>query len=356
MMEAPGAPMVRREFETPPLADGEVMVRVAGCGVCHTDLGFLYGGVRTNHPLPLALGHEISGVVVQAAPGLERLLGLAVLVPAVIPCQQCALCRAGKGLLCRAQKCPGNDMHGGFADHIIVAGWPLAVVEGYSGDPLAPLGKAGLALPELSVVADAVTTPYQAVVQSGLAAGDFAVFIGVGGVGGFGAQIAHALGAVVVAADIRDERLEALRAAGIPHTLNIKGMDGREVRDRLRAIAKAGGLSPYEWKIFETSGTSAGQDAAFKCLTYGATLSVVGFTMDTVSVRLSNLMAFHARALGNWGCDPRHYPDALRLVLEGRVQVRPFIRTRPMSEINQVFDAVHHGAFAQRPVLVPDFA
>jgi 6-hydroxycyclohex-1-ene-1-carbonyl-CoA dehydrogenase len=356
VMEAVGAPLAARDTDTPALAEGEVLVRVAGCGVCHTDLGFLYDGVRTNHALPLTLGHEISGVVVQAAPGLEHLVGGAVVVPAVIPCNRCTLCRAGKGLLCREQKNLGNDIHGGFADHVAVPGWPLAVVDGFTGDAGAPLGEAGLTLAELSVVADAVTTPYQAVLQSGLAPGDLAVFIGVGGVGGFGAQIAHALGAVVAAADIRDERLESLRAAGIRHTLNVKGLDGREVRDRLRAIAKAEGLSPHEWKIFETSGTAAGQDLAFKCLTYGASLSVVGFTMEPVTLRLSNLMAFHARALGNWGCHPRHYPEALRMVLDGQVQVRPFVKTFPLPDINAVFDAAHRGLITRRPILVPDSA
>src|SRR5690242_13803666 len=62
-MTAPQAPMVRANFQAAPQA-GEVAVAIAGCGVCHTDLGYLYDGVRTNQPLPLALGHEISGRVV----------------------------------------------------------------------------------------------------------------------------------------------------------------------------------------------------------------------------------------------------------------------------------------------------
>ena len=67
MMTAPQAPMVATRFQAAPAA-GEVVVEVAGCGVCHTDLGYYYDGVRTNQPLPLALGHEISGRVVAAAP------------------------------------------------------------------------------------------------------------------------------------------------------------------------------------------------------------------------------------------------------------------------------------------------
>ncbi len=75
--------------------------------------------------------------------------------------------------------------------------------------------------------------------------------------------------------------------------------------------------------------------------------------MDKVEVRLSNLMAFHARALGNWGCPPELYPAALDLVLDGRVKVAPFIERRPLSSINDVFHAVHAGEFKRRPVLVP---
>lgn len=355
VMTAPGESMEPRMVERPSLGEGDVLVRVAGCGVCHTDLGYLFDGVRTNHDLPLALGHEISGVVADAAPDMAHLLGKAVVVPAVLPCNRCELCRAGKGLLCRKQVMPGNDLQGGFADYVAVPGWALAPVEPFTGDVEAGLGAAGVPLAELSVIADAVTTPYQAIVQSGLQAGELAVFIGVGGVGGFGAQIAHALGATVVAVDVREERLAALQACGIRHTLDSRGMDGRQVRDHLRALAKAEGLSPYEWKLFETSGTPAGQDIAFRCLTYGATLSVVGYTMEPVQVRLSNLMAFHARALGNWGCHPRHYPEVVRLVLDGKVQVKPFVKRYALSEINAVFQAVREHAINHRPVLVPDF-
>jgi 6-hydroxycyclohex-1-ene-1-carbonyl-CoA dehydrogenase len=94
--------------------------------------------------------------------------------------------------------------------------------------------------------------------------------------------------------------------------------------------------------------------SAYGLLVHGATLCVVGFTMDKVEVRLSNLMAFHARALGNWGCPPELYPDALELVMNGRVKVAPFVERHPLSQINQVFEAVHSGALKRRAVLVPE--
>ncbi len=88
-------------------------------------------------------------------------------------------------------------------------------------------------------------------------------------------------------------------------------------------------------------------------MVHGATLGVLGFTMDKVEIRLSNLMALHARALGNWGCPPELYPQALDLVFDGQVQVLPFVEQRPLDDINAVFEAVHAHVLTRRAILVP---
>ena len=75
--------------------------------------------------------------------------------------------------------------------------------------------------------------------------------------------------------------------------------------------------------------------------------------MDKVEIRLSNLMAFHARALGNWGCTPDLYADALDLVLDGKVQVLPFVEQHPLDDINAVFAAVRAHELKRRAILVP---
>ena len=90
------ARLAREETASP----GEVLVAVAGCGVCHTDLGFFSGSVPTRKQLPLTLGHEISGRVVAAGPGAESWLGRTVIVPAVVPCGECDLCRRGLAPIC----------------------------------------------------------------------------------------------------------------------------------------------------------------------------------------------------------------------------------------------------------------
>jgi 6-hydroxycyclohex-1-ene-1-carbonyl-CoA dehydrogenase len=347
MMTRPGQPIALAEFNPFPPGPGEVVVEIAGCGVCHTDLGYYYDGVRTKHDLPLTLGHEISGRVVETGPDALYWVDRAVIVPAVIPCGTCDVCRRGRSTICPNQKMPGNDIHGGFATHIVVPARGLCPVDE------ARLAASGLDLADLSVIADAVTTPYQAVIQAGVRAGDLVVVNGIGGVGGYAVQIAHALGGTVVAIDVNDDKLTAIARNGAALTLNARTLAAREIKTTIQAFAKDHGLRASEWIIFECSGTRAGQETAFSLINHGATLCVVGFTMDKVEVRLSNLMAYHARALGNWGCPPELYPAALDLVLSGRVKVAPFVERHPLDEINQVFEAVHHGELKRRAVLVP---
>jgi 6-hydroxycyclohex-1-ene-1-carbonyl-CoA dehydrogenase len=346
VMTAPGQPVESQDLPAVEPGDGEAVVRVAGCGVCHTDLSFLYQGVRTRHGPPLVLGHEISGVVTAVGGGVDAaLLQQPVVVPAVLPCGECDLCRAGRRSICRGQVMPGNDRHGGFATHVVVPARYLCPV------PDAVLRSHELW--ELSVVADAVSTPFTAIKRSGLAAGDLAVCIGVGGIGIYGVQIAAAVGARVIALDINDARLEQARAAGAAATLNIRDLELKEIRKRVRGLAEESGAGPYLWKIFETSGTKAGQETAWALLGFGATLAVVGYTPDKIEVCLSNLMAYDAVAQGNWGADPLDYPELLRWIGEGRLTVKPYVERHPLDDINQVFDDAHHGRLLKRAVLVP---
>jgi 6-hydroxycyclohex-1-ene-1-carbonyl-CoA dehydrogenase len=347
MMTRPGQPIAVADFNPFPPESDEVVVEIAGCGVCHTDLGYYYDGIRTKHDLPLTLGHEISGRVVEAGSEAFYWADRAVIVPAVIPCGTCDACRRGKSTICPNQKMPGNDIHGGFASHIVVPARGLCEIEE------ARLTASDLELSDLCVIADAVTTPYQAVTQAGVGSGDLVIVNGAGGIGGYAVQIAHALGGTVVAIDVSDDRLAAIARNGAALTLNAGALPAREIKSGIQAFAKERGLRTREWIIFECSGTRAGQETAFALINHGATLCVVGFTMDKVEVRLSNLMAFHARALGNWGCPPELYPAALDLVLSGRVKVAPFVERHPLDEINQVFEAVHHGELKRRAVLVP---
>ena len=153
--------------------------------------------------------------------------------------------------------------------------------------------------------------------------------------------------------DVVPEKLAAVAAHGAAATIDARTMDERAIKAAVKDFAHAGGIEGQRI-IMACSGTAPGQATAFGLLTHGATLCVVGFTMAKVELRLSNLMAFHARALGNWGCVPELYPAALDLVLDGKVDLRPFVEQHPLSTINEVFHAVHEGELRRRAILVPD--
>ncbi len=344
-MIQPRQPFQKVEKPLPSPGEGEVVVKVAGCGVCHTDISFWYQGVKTRHEPPLTLGHEISGTVVAGDPAW---VGKPVIIPAVLPCGECDFCRKGRSNICRHQLMPGNDFDGGFASHILVPARFLCPV------PEEVLQRHSLA--ELAVIADAVSTPYQVVEKSELEPGDFAIAIGVGGIGAYGAQIARLKGARVLAVDINEARLEMVKQAGIEATLNVADLDAKAVKARVREIAGELGAPKYGWKIFEMSGTRAGQELAFSLLTFGSTLSVVGFTMDKVEVRLSNLMAFDAKAIGTWGCRAELYPEILQLVAEGKILLKPFVQTFPLDAINRVFQETLEHKHLKRCILVPEEA
>ncbi len=343
-LESPRSPLVRRDMTLPAPRAGEAIVEVLACGLCHTDLGFADGSVPTKHALPLVLGHEVVGTVVAAGPGGEALAGTRVVVPAVLPCGTCAFCLAGRGNACPDQKMPGNDIDGGFATHMLVPAAPLVPLTGLPDS---------VDVRAISVVADAVTTAYQAVCRAGLQAGDAAFVVGAGGVGSFLVQIARAMGARVVAIDVQAGRLELAAAHGAEATVNAAGRAPQDVRKEIHGLARTWAIPSLRFRIFECSGSPEGQVLAFGLLARAATLLQVGYTPKPIEVRLSNLMAFDATVHGTWGCPPEAYPEVLALIARGEVVVAPFVEHAPMSQLNDLLDRMAHHQLTKRMVLDP---
>jgi 6-hydroxycyclohex-1-ene-1-carbonyl-CoA dehydrogenase len=336
-----------KEIPVPELKPGEVLVEVAGCGVCHTDLGYFYDGVPTVSKPPLTLGHEIAGTVVA---GDQAWMGKEVIIPAVMPCRQCLLCKTGRGNRCLNQKMPGNSLgiYGGFSSHIPVPSIDLCEVKNRGAFPLA----------HLSVVADAATTPYQAAKRADFQPGDNVIIIGItGGVGQYMGQMAKALGAKTVIGIARnEEKLQRALKYGADLVINSKDKDAGAVSKEFRGICKANGLPTFGWKIFEISGTKGGQEIGLALLGFIGKLIIVGFTMAKTEYALGRLMAFDAEIIGTWGCLPEYYPIVLDMVLSKKVDIGPFVETRPMSTIAETFAEVHKaGSPAKRIVLTPDF-
>ena len=339
--------LARVNLDVPEMKSGEVLVKITGCGICHTDLGYFYEGVPTVTKPPLTLGHEISGRVIAGDGGW---VGKEVIIPAVMPCNNCPICAAGRGNRCLAQKMPGNSMgiYGGFSSHIVVPSRDLCSVESRGDIPLE----------HLAVIADAVTSPYQAAMRAELKAGDLTIVIGTGGgLGSYMTQICSVLGAKeVIGIDIVPKKLERALKYGATHTINSMDKSARDVRDEFRSYCMEKGLPfNYGWKIFEWTGAGAGQEIALELLSFVCTLVIGGYGMQRNEYQLSRLMAFDADIKGTWGCLPKYYPEVLKMVLEKRIEIEPFLETRPMSQIQQAFEDAHEGGLERRIVLTPDF-
>jgi 6-hydroxycyclohex-1-ene-1-carbonyl-CoA dehydrogenase len=344
----PSQELIRKDIPLPDLKDDEVLIAIAGCGVCGTDLGYFYHGIPTVAKPPLILGHEMSGTVVA---GDSAWLGKEVIVPTIIPCRECEYCRAGQSNRCLRQKMPGNSHgpYGGFASHIPVPARDLCVVQ----------QRNGFDLEQLAVVADAVATPYQAALRGGVTAGDKVIVLGVtGALGMFMAQWARYLGAETIAGLGRNPvKLANSLHHGVDFTINITGKSPADVKKDFFTECRGRSIdSKCGWKIFEMTGSRAGQETALDLIGPAGTLVVVGYGPESVCWHISKLMVRDAEIRGTWGCPPGLYPFVLERVLAGDIRIAPLVETRPMSQITATFDEGRiNGNPGKRVVLVPDF-
>ena len=314
----------------------EIVVRVAGCGVCHTDLHYLDHGTPTFKTPPVILGHEVAGTVAAmgaAVTGLHE--GDRVLLPAVLSCGSCVMCRTGRENICENSRMLGNHIDGGYAELIAV---PARDVFALPSD---------VPLVEGAVIADAVTTPFHAVVRRGqVTPGDWVVVFGCGGVGLSLVQIAAAVGARVIAVDVRDSKLEAARRFGAAATFNSAATPklDREIRG-----VSGGGVAV----AFEAVGKPEPQQAALNCLRTGGRLVLVGYSPDTMALNAGRVMFRELDVIGSLGCRPVDYPRAIELVRQGKVKLMDLVTHRfPLERIAEALDVLRSGE-AIRVVVTP---
>lgn len=331
-----GRPLVVGEVPRPVPGPGDALVKVAACGFCHTDLHYLDHGVPTAKPPPLILGHEISGVVEELGPGdSARSVGDRVLVPSVLPCGTCDYCRSGRGNICPDLRMPGNHLDGGFAEFVRVPARDLV-----------PL-PADLDLARSAVIADALTTPYHAVVhRAHVRSGDWVVVVGCGGVGINVVQFAVAAGANVIAVDPRAESREAARRLGACET-----MDPTQHPDLAREVRKrsAGGADV----ALEVVGKPETVGLALSTLRRGGRLCVVGYSDSVAPIPLNRLMFFEYAIVGSLGCRPVDYPRVIEMVRSGKVSPDAVVTaTLPLERIGEAAEDLRNGK-GLRTLIVP---
>jgi 6-hydroxycyclohex-1-ene-1-carbonyl-CoA dehydrogenase len=322
-----GSRLTIEEMPLPDLREGDALLRVAACGLCHTDLHYLDHGVPTFRKPPIILGHEAAGVVDRLGPGVSGFApGDRVLAPSVWACGRCRYCRAGRENLCAELVMPGNHVHGGFAEFLAVPAKELVRLP-----PELPLERA-------CVIADAVSTPYHAVKQRGqVRAGDSVAVVGCGGVGLNVVQCASLAGATVIAVDVNDARLALAKRLGARHTINPTATE--RVDKEVRKLTD-GGVDV----AFEVVGNPKTIDLAFNLLRKGGRLVVIGFSHEAVPINAAKLMFYELELVGSLGCGGGLYPEIVALVASGRIDLEPIVSgTFPLERINEGFDRLRRG-------------
>jgi 6-hydroxycyclohex-1-ene-1-carbonyl-CoA dehydrogenase len=322
-----GQRLVIEDVPAPEPKAGEVVMRVAACGLCHTDLHYLDHGVATFQPPPIILGHEAAGTVARLGPGVGDFKeGDRVLAPSVWACGRCRYCRAGRENLCSDLVMPGNHRNGAFAELLAVPAKELVRLP-----PELPLERA-------CVIADAVSTPYHAVKQRGqVRVGDTVAVVGCGGVGLNVVQCAALAGATVVAVDLSDARLELAKRLGARHTINPTSIE--RVDKEVRKLTD-GGVDV----AFEVVGSPKTIDLAFSLIRKGGRLVVIGFSSDPAPINVAKLMFYELELVGSLGCGAGLYPEIVDLVASGRIALEPIVSgTFPLDRINEGFDRLRRG-------------
>ena len=309
---------------------GQALIKVAGCGLCHTDLHYVDHGVETFKKPPLILGHEIAGTVTALGPsanGKSRtVLGDRVLVPSVLSCGHCSFCRQGRENLCANLTMLGNNIDGGYAEYVVV---PAAELVPVPDD---------LPLEQACLVADALSTPYHAVKHRGkVRVGDTVAVVGCGGVGLNLVQCAVVSGARVIAIDLNDQRLITARALGAAEAINPATVE--RVDKAVRSLTN-GGVDV----AFEAIGNPKTIELAFGLLRRGGRLCVVGYSAEPVTLSAARLMYYELEVAGSLGCGAGEYPEIMALVRAGTLRLDPIVSgTLPLADINEGLDRLRRG-------------
>jgi 6-hydroxycyclohex-1-ene-1-carbonyl-CoA dehydrogenase len=331
-----GSGLTVEEWPMPAPGAGEILVDVAACGVCHTDLHYLDHGTPTFKPPPIILGHEVAGMVAGIGAGVETFaVGDRVLLPAVLTCGKCEACRTGRENVCEDGMMLGNHMDGGYAEYIV-----------------APAKDAfhlpeEIPLVEGAIIADALTTPYHAVVNRGrVRPGDAVVVVGAGGIGLNIIQMATVVGAHVVAVDVAEEKLAWASRLGAAETVHAPSVDRVDKAVR-QAIGGGADIA------FEAVGRAATQEQAMACLKTGGRLVLVGYSPEPMSLNAGRVMFRELEIVGSLGCRPVDYPRVIELARQGKLKVAELVTHRfHLDEIALAFDALRNGK-SIRSVVIP---
>ncbi len=361
MPYAESKPLRIATLDLAPPGRGEVLVKIAAAGLCHSDLSVINGD--RPRPMPMALGHEAAGVIAEVGEDVPDLaVGDHVIMVFMPSCGHCVPCAEGRPALCepgaaangagtllsgqRRLTCEGVTVNhhlgvSAFADYAVMSRRSVVKID------------RELPLAEAALFGCAVLTGVGAVVNTArLQPGQSAAVVGLGGVG-----LASVLGAIasgarqVVAVDLSDDKLALARELGASHTVNARDPDAAE---QVRA-ATGGGVE----FAFEMAGAARAMELAFKITKRGGTTVTAGLPPPTATLALPlvQLVAEERSVKGSYigTCVPaRDIPRYVALYRAGRLPVNRLMSgTLALEDINAGFDRLHEGKAVRQVIVFP---
>lgn len=340
-------PLEEINVDLPPLKEGEALVRVTACGVCHSDVHIHDGkfDMGKDAPamelpqalLPLIMGHEIEGVVEQLGPDAAKRNprvkpGDRVAVFPWIGCQACAACKRGEQHLCSANQGLGTRIHGGYADYVRV---PIAEALIPCGN--LPVGAGGVAM-------CSGLTGYAAYLKiHGLEPGAAILLVGLGGVGLSGLAAAKALhDGPIIAADVSAKAREAALARGAS-----EAVDPTDPKALQNLVARGDIVGAIDFV-----GSPATLGFAIGGIRRGGRVVVVGLYGGGFPLPIPSLPLKAMSLMGSYVGSLKEAEDLMALMREGRIPA-PLMHERPLVEANAALDDLRAGKVVGRTVLRP---
>lgn len=348
-------------IRTPRPKAGEVLIKVTACGLCHSDLHVIGGAIA--FPLPAVLGHEVAGTILELGPGTEHTgleVGQQVAGGFLMPCGQCRHCAAGHDELCepffelnrlkgvlydgttRLYSLDGEPIQmysmGGLAEYSVVPATALAPVpEGV--DPVSS-----------AILGCAAMTGYGAVRRGAdIKFGETVAVVAVGGVGSNIVQIARAFGASqVIAIDVADDKLEAVKAFGATATINSTTQDARE---EVLKLTNGRGVDVS----FEALGIPSTWNTALDVLADGGRMVPIGLGAgrQTAEVEINRTVRRSQSILGSYGARTRQdLPAVVDLAARGIINYDDLVTRRfSLDEAAAGYEALRNRAVQGRAVV-----
>jgi len=331
---SPGEGLKIEDVPVPKIGPSEVLIRVAGTGICHSDLHILEGSLPLPNT-PITLGHEIAGYVEKVGEGVEGFSeGDAVAVFGGWGCGKCRTCLSGEEQLCNVLMWVGIGVDGGYAEYVRVPS-PRYLVPLKKLDPV-----------KAAPLTDAALTPYRSVkkAREGLTPADAIAIIGIGGLGQYGVQFAKMTGAKVIAIDIDDSKLEIAKSLGADLTVNPRKENLVSVVDEYTDGEKVA-------RVIDFVGTDSSLADAVSILGKKGVLILTGIGGGQTSFMWNPILPPEVTyTTVFWGSIPELH-EVVSIAESGRLKIE--VETVTFDELNETFERLKRGEVKNRAVLVP---